>query len=293
MGNSLSLTCGAETDSALQADPEYSWVLPDGSTQMGKTLSFNTVGFDLNGPFMCIVDNEFSLPKTAQVNVSVMGPLLIEIDPENPIGKLNHTLNITCFTNTTGASFVWKNGSEEVDYRDGKAVVSYSSDGISSVLSIRKFNKFDIATYSCEIFSDIHVMVKKNFSVSLSDEIYLLWEDNNPVGISRNTFILICPVAGGKGKLSDPTWYRNDTPILPGDNGIFVSMNEANHSLLSISSLDLIHEYDTFTCAVTDDSGSEFRKHFRIVVESESHVLYISLFVFHRFVQLSLFVVVV
>lgn len=273
VGNSLSLTCRAETLDALQADPIYTWALPDGSSETGQTLSLSEVGYDKNGIFTCSADNDFSEPKSANVSVNVVGPLLVRVDPEDPVGKVNHSLSITCSTNNSGVSFVWKNGSKEIDFDHNENVISaLSSDGLSSVLTIH-VSVFTVSIYSCEVHSAIHVTASKSFSVVLSKEIYLLWDIDSFVGlIDTDSFTLICPVTGGQGELST-TWYRNNTPVPSNDRSGSVYSSSMDETMMYISSLSLIHEYDNYVCVTIDESGMRFSKVYKVTVESESQLL--------------------
>ena len=250
--------------------PNYTWLLPNGSVLTGASITITNINYDNNGLVTCTADNEFSEPDSTNVSVMVTGPLLIQGNPTEPISKLNHTLNITCSTNTTQTWFVWKNGTQNIN-PSNKVVLTGSQDGRSSIMSINQFTEYDLATYTCEVHSKTHVTVTKSFSVSLSKDIYLLWDVSFPAGINQNTLTVVCPVAGGHGDLST-TWQRNNTPI-PSSNaltGISTSINKDGIPELSIASLDLIHEYDTFTCVTEDSNGTEFSKSFRvIVIESE------------------------
>ncbi len=270
MGNTLSLTCNAETDNALPVGPDYTWLIPNETMLTGATITLTNINYDNDGLYMCTADNEFSDPKSNQVRVIVTGPLSIEVTPVGPIGRLNHTLNITCSTNTTQTWFVWKNGTEPMS--NSKVTYTMSPDGMTNILSINNLTKYDILTYTCEVHSHIHLPVTKTVSVSLSTDIYLLWDISYPAGINQNILSVVCPVTGGHGDLTT-TWLRNNTPIPSTDTGITTSINDAGLPELSIQSLDLLHEYDTFTC-VTEDaiSGSSFNKSFQVVVESKSRV---------------------
>ena len=264
---SLSLTCTTTTNSALQTDTVYTWTLPDGSSLTGSVLSLDNIGYDMNGVFTCTVSSDYSSSLSADISVTVTGPLSINITPDNHIARLNHTLNITCHTNTTGAYFVWNNGSQEISSNQKTLI---STVGLSSILSIKAFTKYDVGQYWCSVKSPVHVTVTQTFNVILSNDIYLLWDVENPAGINQDTVTLICPVTGGKGGLNT-TWYRNNTPVISRDRnrGMYVGENEAHQPQLFITVLDLLHEYDTFTCETRDGAGASFRKQFKVIVESE------------------------
>ncbi len=266
MGN-LSLTCTATTSSTLRTDTVYTWTLPDGSSLTGSVLSLDNVGYDMNGVFTCTVSSDHSSSVSTDISVTVTGPLSISITPDNHFARLNHTLDVTCHTNTSGAYFVWKNGSQEISSNQKTFI---STVGLSSILSIKAFTEHDAGDYWCAVKSPAHVTVTQTFTVTLSDGIYLLWDVENPAGINQDTVTLVCPVAGGKGGLNT-TWYRNDTPVTSRDKntGMYVGENEEGQPQLFITLLDLLHEYDTFTCETRDSTGASFKKQFKVVVESE------------------------
>lgn len=261
-----SLECAAEVETSLHIDPIYTWLLTNGSIHKGPVLTLTDIDYEDSGVYRCTADNQVSMPQVDGVEVSVKGPLLVKTDVTDIQAKLNHTLKITCTTNTTGTVFVWKNGTDVIDGR------SISLNWLSSDLTIERFTEYDEAVYSCEVHKDTHVTVTANITVALTPDIYLLWDNTAQSGIIRRPFTLTCPVAGGQGVLAS-TWLRNDTAIPlkqdSNENDPYIVSEIDRVPQVFIPSLDMAYEYDVFTCVTTDSEGRTFSQNYKIIVESE------------------------
>ena len=268
VGKSFQLECDAETSSALPELPIFTWILPDGSRELGSTLQVIEPGYSHNGIYTCIVDNEFSEAKSAVANVAILGPLLVGVDPMVPAGKLNDTLRIICWSNTSSASFFWRNGTNILHTGSRRINIEQSSNGNMSVLSINRFTVHDASSYSCETRKANFSPVSKDFNVVLSSDIYLLRTFGVPSGDINTGLTVVCPVAGGEGNLTT-TWLKNNTPILPSDKDVLTGMTPEGLPTMTINVLSLLHEYIRFSCLARDSRGAEREFPFSITVTSK------------------------
>lgn len=270
-GSTISLSCLAQVNPSLKAPLTYTWLLPNGSIYKGHTLPLPHIDYADSGTYFCTADNQYSMPQVDHIDIQVTGPLQVVTDSTEVLAKLNHTVSIQCITNTTGTEFVWRNGSTIINGGDSNRV-SVSTSGLSSVLSIHRFTTYDQAVYSCEIHSNSHVTVSTDITVSLTSDIYLLWDSTTQYGSIHNSFILTCPLSGGRGDLT-VAWLLNGTAVSQqeGDSIYTVGTGGEEPPQLVIPSLDVPHEYDVFTCEAQDSEGRSFSQDFKIIVESECY----------------------
>ena len=175
---------------------------------------------------------------------------------------LNHSLILTCKSNTTNNIFQWKNGSTDLVAEGSVSITSFSN---ISVLNITRVTSDKNNIYSCILSNSIHSGVKQVLQVNMSTDIYLLRDLDEVKGIRNKTLQVLCPVAGGHGVVM-VTWYRGSTPLPDLANGFLVS--GTNNNILIVSSLTLNHE-GMYSCNATDELHHVFSQEFHITVNGK------------------------
>ena len=265
IGTSLELICIIST--SLSDVPEITWTSPSGSMTTGDTLKIQNISYSHAGEYTCTADHPNSEPKSDSIIIIVEGPPSISVilDPFEVL--LNHTLSITCITNSThNPSLVWSKGEDEVVSRDGVLVFAA---GNSSTVNINRVREEDATSYSCQLNDSIHNPVSKTIQVNLSTSIYLSRPLPDRSGIANYNFSIACPITGGTRSLS-VMWYKEATAVVSRADGIVIRTNTEGFSELYISSLNISHE-GLYMCKATDNI-SEFNTSFFVTVNSELYI---------------------
>lgn len=222
-------------------------------------IQLTNLTFSDGGSYTCIANSLNSEPSQSSVEVIVEGRPIVRITPTPPKAMLNHSLILTCESNTTNNKFEWRNGSTKL-VEDG--TISISSFSKFSVLNITRVTSERSNVYSCVLSNSIHNGITQVLQVNMSTDIYLMSDLKDMNGIKNRTLQVLCPVAGGYGVVR-VTWYKGSTPLPDPANGFLVS--GSNNNMLTIQSLTLNHE-GMYSCNATDDLHQVFSQEFHIIV---------------------------